>query len=64
MDSPCGHLRVGVTAEIDRAAGITVDAAGQAYVVGTTASPLFFGNVVIGTDAFVVKLAANGASIV
>ena len=48
----------------DQAKGITVDAAGQAYVVGTTASPLFFGNVVIGTDAFVVKLAANGASIV
>ncbi len=48
----------------DQANGIAVNAAGQAYVVGTTESPLFFGNVISGTDAFVVKLAADGASIV
>ena len=48
---------------VDSANGVAVDATGQAYVVGATGSPLFYGNVVLGTDAFVAKLSANGSSL-
>ncbi len=55
----------------DEGYGIAVDALGQAYVTGTTASPNFpttAGALLTvnsgGTDAFVTKLSANGSSLV
>ena len=50
---------------VDAANGIAVDAAGSAYVAGTTNSALFAGNVVVtGSDAFAVKLSADGSTVV
>ena len=47
----------------DSANAIAVDAAGQVYIAGTTNSPLFYGSVSTGTDAFAAKLSVDGSSL-